>query len=88
MKIYVVVFGMWEYEAQNFSRTYFASRKSALRYALSLRREKGDDYDYNEFYELPFDMCYKFPDGRRRVSWSKGDYCGVCISVEEEELLP
>lgn len=91
-KIYIVKWGTWNYEEQDYSCSYFGSRKSALRFALSLRREKGECYEDgwygNEFYELPFSSCYKFEDGRRCVTWSKGYYCGVSISVSEEELLP
>lgn len=82
MKIYVVTFGQWEYEACNETRRYFASRKSALMFALSLRRDKSD-----VFYSLPFDRCARYGD-KIFTSWSIGDYSGIFISVDEEDVSP
>ena len=82
-KVYVVVFGEWNYEEGNEARRYFASRKSALRFAMSLRRDRSDI-----FYEIPFSNCFRY-EGKLRTSWSTGgDYSGIFIAVEEEDVSP
>lgn len=84
-KVYVVRFGTWEYEAASTFEKYFKTRKLALKYALSMRKDMTDAY----YFELPFKECVKTREGNLLTQWeeSYGGYEGTFIEVCDENVL-
>lgn len=81
-KIYVVNYGTWEYEESREAFEYFATWKSAVRFALRLRR----DVERPELSRLP-----RTKHNRKHTEWCEccdGGYCGSFVSVKEVDVNP
>ena len=97
-KIYVVEYGQWQYEDEDATVKYFASKNSALNSVEELRADTVDGFymlplsDATDAFGKPMGLPYRVFEriaGKEYLLWAKGNvYSGTYICVTEESLIP